>query len=136
MNQPSITGAGDIAMKRKNSPARSPAVHPRFRIVCGKEIAFGPGKADLLEFIAETGSIGNAASRMKMSYMRAWSLVQTMNRSFKQPLVLATHGGEGGGGAALTDTGRQILALYRQLETRASTATRATAKKILAQLRS
>src|ERR1039458_7731630 len=107
MSQPSITGAGGLAMKRKNSPARLPAVHPRFRIVCGKEIAFGPGKADLLELIAETGSIGQAASRMKMSYMRAWSLVQTMNRSFKQPLVLATHGGEGGGGAALTDTGRR-----------------------------
>ena len=106
-------------------------MHPRFRIVCGKEIAFGPGKADLLELIAETGSIGKAASRMKMSYMRAWSLVQTMNRSFKQPLVLATHGGEGGGGAELTETGRQILALYQQLEAKASAATRATAKKIL-----
>jgi len=123
-------------MKRKISPARSPSLHPRFRIVCGKEIAFGPGKADLLELIAETGSIGKAASRMKMSYMRAWTLVQTMNRCFKQPLVLATHGGEGGGGAELTATGRKILALYRQLEARASAATRATSKKILSQLES
>jgi len=121
-------------MKRKNIPAGLPAVHPRFRIVCGKEIAFGPGKADLLERIAETGSIGKAASRMKMSYMRAWSLVQTMNRSFKKPLVLATHGGEGGGGAELTKTGRQILALYRQLETKSCAATRATSKKILSYL--
>ena len=103
-------------MKRKNGQARLPAVHPRFRIVCGKEIAFGPGKADLLELIAETGSIGKAASRMKMSYMRAWSLVQTMNRCFKQPLVLATHGGEGGGGAELTETGCKVAALYQQME--------------------
>jgi molybdate transport system regulatory protein len=122
-------------MRRKSSPARLPAVHPRFRIVCGKEIAFGPGKADLLKFIAETGSIGKAASRMKMSYMRAWSLVQMMNRCFKEPLVTATHGGEGGGGAALTETGRKILALYRQLETKASAATRATSKKLLSLLR-
>ena len=121
-------------MKRKTSPARLPAVHPRFRIVCGREIAFGPGKADLLELILETGSIGKAASRMKMSYMRAWSLVQTMNRCFKKPLILATHGGDGGGGAELTKTGLQILALYRQLETKSSTATRATAKKILSHL--
>ena len=104
-------------MKRKNSPAGLPAVHPRFRVECGKEIAFGPGKADLLELIAETGSIGKAASRMKMSYMRAWSLVQTMNRCFKQPLVLAEHGGAGGGGATLTDTGRRVLELYRRMET-------------------
>ena len=122
-------------MKRKPSPTRLPAVHPRFRIVCGKEIAFGPGKADLLELIAETGSIGKAAARMKMSYMRAWSLVQTMNRCFKQPLILATHGGEGGGGAELSETGRQILALYRQLETRTARATRTTSKNILSHLR-
>jgi len=123
-------------MKRKTSPARLPAVHPRFRIVCGREIAFGPGKADLLELILETGSIGKAASRMKMSYMRAWSLVQTMNRCFKKPLILATHGGDGGGGAELTKTGLQILALYRQLETKSCAATRATSKKILSQLES
>ncbi len=103
-------------MKRETSPARLPALHPRFRIVCGTEIAFGPGKAELLELIAETGSIGKAASRMKMSSMRAWSLVQAMNRSFKQPLVLATHGGEGGGGAELTETGRKVVTLYQQME--------------------
>ena len=122
-------------MKKKTNSSSSISLQPRFRVARGKEIAFGPGKAELLQFVAETGSIGQAASRMKMSYMRAWSLVQTMNRSFKQPLVLATHGGEGGGGAALTDTGRQILALYRQLETESSTATQATAKKILSHLR-
>ena len=121
-------------MKSQKSPL-PPALHPRFRIVCGKEIAFGPGKADLLELIAETGSIGKAASRMKMSYMRAWSLVQMMNQSFKRPLVLAAHGGKGGGGAALTETGRQVLALYRQLETQAAVATRTTANKILSQVK-
>jgi molybdate transport system regulatory protein len=122
-------------MKRKNSPARLPALHPRFRIVCGKEIAFGPGKADLLELIAETGSIGKAASRMTMSYMLAWSLVQTMNRCFKKPLVVATHGGEGGGGAELTETGRQILALYRQLEKQTVAATKAAWKSIQSHLK-
>ncbi len=103
-------------MKRKTSSTSSPTVHPRFRIESGKEIAFGPGKADLLELIGQTGSIGKAASRMKMSYMRAWSLVQTMNRCFKHPLVAATHGGEGGGGAELTETGRRVLKLYRRME--------------------
>jgi molybdate transport system regulatory protein len=72
---------------------------------------------------------------MKMSYMRAWTLVQTMNRCFKKPLVTATHGGEGGGGAELTKTGKEILVLYRQLEAKASTATLATSKKILSLLR-
>src|SRR5271166_3816786 len=116
VSRPFITDTGYKMIKGKSSPARLPALHPRFRIVCGREIAFGPGKADLLALIGQTGSINQAAKRMGMSYMRAWSLVRTMNRSFRKPLVLATHGGAGGGGAQLTETGRQILALYRQME--------------------
>lgn len=90
---------------------------PRLRIVARKKIAFGPGKAELLALIAETGSIGDAAKQMKMSYMRAWSLVQTMNKCFKEPLVETTHGGNERGGAKLTSTGEKILKLYQQMET-------------------
>jgi molybdate transport system regulatory protein len=123
-------------MKRKNSPTRAISLRLRFRVMRGSEIAFGPGKAELLALIGQTGSINQAAKRMGMSYMRAWSLVQTMNRCFKGPLVLAAHGGPGGGGAKLTEAGRQMLSLYRQLETKASAATRATSKKILSLLQS
>lgn len=122
-------------MKSGKSPCTT-ALHPRLRIVCGNEIAFGPGKADLLELIGTTGSIGKAASRMKMSYMRAWSLIQAMNRCFKKPLVAAARGGEGGGGgAALTETGRDILALYRQMENQAAKATQTTWKKMQPRLK-
>jgi molybdate transport system regulatory protein len=62
--------------------------------------------------------------------MRAWSLVQMMNRCFKKPLVLAAHGGEGGGGAVLTETGRWVLALYRQMEAKAATATQTAWNKM------
>ncbi len=114
--------------KTKSNCARS--VQPRFRIICGDDIALGPGKADLLALIGQTGSINKAAKRMGMSYMRAWSLVQMMNRCFKEPLVIAAHGGEGGGGAELTETGRQILALYRQMEAKAARSVQTTWKKI------
>ena len=103
-------------MKKKPSAKASPALHPRFRITCGKEIAFGPGKAELLALVAETGSIGEAASRMDMSYMRAWSLVQTMNACFKEPVIEAVRGGHERGGAELTETGRRVLELYQQME--------------------
>jgi molybdate transport system regulatory protein len=93
-----------------------PTLLPRLRIVTGKNVAFGPGKADLLELIAKTGSIGEAASRMDMSYMRAWSLIQEMNRCFKSPIVEAARGGHKRGGAELTDTGRRVLELYQQME--------------------
>lgn len=121
-------------MKQEIDLSNAPFLQPRFRVVCGKEVAFGPGKADLLELIKETGSINQAAKRMGMSYMRAWSLVQTMNRCFKQPVIDTARGGREHGGAVLTETGRQILALYRQLETKASAATRTTAKAILSQV--
>jgi molybdate transport system regulatory protein len=93
-----------------------PEVKPRIRILCGEEIAFGPGKADLLSAIADTGTIAGAARGLGMSYMRAWSLVQTMNQCFRTPLVDASRGGESGGGAVLTATGEEVLVLYRRME--------------------
>ena len=90
---------------------------PRIRIVFGRDIALGPGKAELLEHIARTGSLRKAAAAMEMSYMRAWTLVQTMNRCFKKPVVVTTRGGADGGSATLTDSGKAALALYRRMET-------------------
>ncbi len=88
----------------------------RLRVVCGGEIALGPGKADLLALVQETGSIRKAAVRMNMSYMRAWKLIQTMNACFKEPLVNPVRGGAKGGGAMLTSTGEKALRLYREME--------------------
>jgi len=94
-----------------------PCIRPRLRIVAGKIIAFGPGKAELLEALETTGSITRAADKLGMSYMRAWTLIRTMNRCFSRPLVDAVRGGmRGGGGACLTPTGRQVLQLYRQMD--------------------
>lgn len=76
----------------------------------------GPGKADLLEAIAQTGSIRSAADEMGMSYMRAWSLIRTMNAEFLEPLVEKTRGGALKGGAALTPNGERVLRIYRDME--------------------
>jgi molybdate transport system regulatory protein len=78
--------------------------------------AFGPGKAELLQLIAETGSIRSAAGRLEMSYNRAWTLVRAMNRLFNEPLVTSERGGKSGGGANLTPTGQTVLELYRKME--------------------
>jgi len=48
--------------------------------------------------------------------MRAWTLIKTMNACFKEPLVEAVRGGQRGGGARLTETGRAALALYQRME--------------------
>jgi molybdate transport system regulatory protein len=88
----------------------------RLRIVLGENIAVGPGKADLLEGIRETGSIAAAGRRMGMSYKRAWLLIDTMNGCFSKPLVEAVKGGKSGGGAHLTPLGEDVLARYRRMQ--------------------
>jgi molybdate transport system regulatory protein len=105
------------------------------RISSGKDFPLGPGKADLLELVAETGSIGEAAKRMDMSYMRAWMLIQAMNKCFKEPVILTARGGQRGGGAELTDTGRQALALYREMEEASMRATAGSWEKLRQLLR-
>lgn len=92
------------------------------RLELGTDIAIGPGKADLLAGIAETGSIAAAARRMGMSYKRAWLLVETMNLCFREPLVISARGGRGAGGARLTAEGEAVLAAYRSLQRAAETA--------------
>lgn len=86
------------------------------RIRFGGDDMMGPGKADLLERIAATGSIAAAARDMGMSYKRAWMLIETLNAMFDQPVVAATRGGPGKGGAELTERGRGVLAQYRAAE--------------------
>ncbi len=107
----------------------------RIRLVFGESEMIGPGKAELLERIDETGSIAAAGRAMGMSYKRAWMLIGTLNGMFREPLVDSTRGGSGGGGAALTDTGRQVLALYRAFETDAATAGAARLEQMVELLR-
>ena len=94
----------------------------RQRILLGKAIAIGPGKAELLERIVATGSISAASRQMGMSYRRAWLLVDTMNQCFSSPLIETAAGGSGGGGARITPLGEQVLALYRQIEEKTAAA--------------
>ena len=95
-----------------NNPARP--LHLRIALV--GDFAIGPGKADLLEGIRDTGSIAAAGRRMKMSYKRAWTLVQALNDGAGTPLVETTRGGKAQGGAHLTEVGREVLFRYRAIE--------------------
>lgn len=95
---------------------RTPQIQFRVRVTTGTDIAVGPGKIELLEAIAKTGSITAAARQLRMSYRRAWLLVATMNRCFKVPVVAAEVGGKRGGGTHLTNSGKQAVARYRRIE--------------------
>jgi molybdate transport system regulatory protein len=82
-----------------------------------------PRTVSLLEHIAEEGSISAACRAMKMSYKQAWERVAEVNRTFDKPLVKAQTGGPAGGGAALTEHGRELIRHFRAVERRALSAT-------------
>jgi molybdate transport system regulatory protein len=92
-----------------------PAGLSHLRITLSDTFYIGPGRADLMELIAETGSISEAARRMGMSYKRAWGLVQALNEGFGAALVETARGGKEQG-AALTAAGREVLERYRGMQ--------------------
>src|SRR4051812_43374851 len=92
------------------------------RVLGRRAAALGPGKAELIERIGETGSISAAARAMGMSYRRAWQLVEAMNRDFASPLVSTATGGKRGGGAMVSELGRDALQRFRKMELKASRA--------------
>ena len=97
----------------------------RIRIDYAATHALGPGKVRLLELIEETGSISAAGRALKMSYRRAWLLVEELNGMFGEPVVVAQKGGGGGGGTQLTDAGRRVVKHYRHIEECATSASSA-----------
>lgn len=110
-----------------------------FRVDFSPDCAVGPGKIALLEHIGRTGSLSEAARRLKMSYRRAWLLLEDLNTSFQQPVAQMSVGGRGGGGASLTAFGSELVAAYRSLESqirkRAQTAFPAAAQPAAAEAR-
>ena len=107
----------------------------RLRLLFDDRLVFGPGKAELLARIEETGSIAAAGRAMGMSYKRAWSLVEEMNAAFRAPLVSSARGGAGGGGAQLTPEGREVLEAYRAMLAAAEQAAAPGIARIAALLR-
>lgn len=92
------------------------------RIDLSSGARIGPGKVQLLELIADTGSISAAGRAMNMSYRRAWMLVSSLNEALSEAVVETHKGGSAGGGARLTDTGRKVIECYRAMEGKATVA--------------
>ena len=82
----------------------------------GEEKRFlGPGRVELLERIADTGSINQAAKQMGMSYKKAWDMVNSINQHTIKPIVATQTGGEKGGGTIVTEEGKQLIAAFKKL---------------------
>jgi molybdate transport system regulatory protein len=100
-------------------PLVSPAIRPAFKVWLETDEGhvFGPGVYDLLRKVEETGTLKEAAQAIGMSYRYAWGLVKKAEEKLGQPLLKAHKGGRaGGGGAELTEVGRQFLEEFSRIE--------------------
>lgn len=88
-------------------------LHPVLTIrLFAEEKCFGPGLAQLLRLVEKHGSLRAAASAMGMAYSKAWTIVRRGEENLGFSLLLSTVGGRHGGGAALTEQAKGILAAY------------------------
>lgn len=113
----------------KTTPSRP--VKISFRIDVDGKGRIGPGKAELMDAIRETGSISGAAKALGMSYPRALKLVDELNALSETPLILKQHGGANRGGAELSDTGHSVLACYKTMHEQADTVSKALQKELI-----
>jgi molybdate transport system regulatory protein len=112
-----------------------PTLKVRVRIMNEEKIAFGPGKAQLLESLLATGSLNRTASQMKMSYVKALALARTMNEQFAEPLVELARGGKQGGGTQVTALGRKVLTEYQAMAEATENAARPAWQRLRKMLR-
>lgn len=128
-------GAEIQALPRHSvTPPATRRIKLKAQVIVDDAIAFGPGKADLLEAIDREGSISAAGRSLGMSYRRTWLLVDTMNRHWREPLVETVVGARAG--ARLSAAGRAVLADYRALDRALTkTATGTIASRLLARLK-
>lgn len=92
------------------------SIKARFWLEKNGSTYLASGRIDLLKQLAKCGSISAAAEAMGISYHHAWSMVDKMNELAKEPLIIATPGGKGGGGTELTEKGTIVLAKFEEIQ--------------------
>lgn len=90
-------------------------IKSRIWIEAGDHILLGGGRLQLLNAIEREGSLSKAAKALGMSYKRAWTLMDAVNRSAKEPVVAKTIGGRKGGGTTLTPYGKRLVAAFEKI---------------------
>ncbi len=90
-------------------------IKSRIWIEADDNVLLGEGRVRLLKEIGKTGSLSKAAKSLKISYKKAWTLVDAVNKSAKNPVTESCIGGKGGGGAELTPYGKKLIAVFEEI---------------------
>jgi molybdate transport system regulatory protein len=99
-----------------------PAVRSKIWIEVGRRFAVGDGGMALLSALEETGSIREAAYRVKWSYRHALAYLDNMEEALGWRLLERARGGHTRGGTRLTAEGGRFVRRYKSLRDRAHTA--------------
>lgn len=90
-------------------------IKSRIWIESENNVLLGEGRVHLLKAIHETGSLSKAAKSINISYKKAWTLLDSINKSAKKPVTINSIGGKGGGGAELTDYGKSLILAFDEI---------------------
>lgn len=81
-----------------------------------EDLAFGPGVAQLMEYVEQEGSMSEACRKMGMAYSKGWRIVKRSEQDLGFPLMEGVRGGKNGGKMTLTEEGKDFLLRYRKFE--------------------
>jgi len=90
-------------------------IKSRIWIEVDNKVLLGEGRVRLLKAIEETGSLSKAARSIQISYKKAWTMVDSVNKSAKKPVTESSTGGKGGGGATLTEYGKKLIQVFEDI---------------------
>ena len=90
-------------------------IRSRIWVEVDEHVFLGEGRVQLLKAIEETGSLSKAAKRLKISYKKAWNLIDSVNKSANQPAIVSSVGGKNGGGMQLTPYGKKLIAAFDEI---------------------
>lgn len=103
--------------EERETPREKKDFHLRVKLqINTDEPVLGPGVAELLELVEETGSMKEACGRMGMSYSKGWKITGRAEQELGYPLILRSHGGRTGGSCSVTQEGLSLIRRYRALE--------------------
>ena len=70
--------------KAASAPTKQFSLEAGLRVVCGREVALGPGKVALLDAIAAKGTLAGSAEHLGISTSRASKLARISHQNSKE----------------------------------------------------
>ena len=110
------TGVPFVPTRDDQTPS-APRVRSKIWIECGSRVVLSEWRVDLLEAVAETGSLARAAEKLGVPYRTAWDRIKQTEERLGVRLLETESGGVEGGGSRLTEEARDLVGRFRRITT-------------------